>query len=402
MTNQNDSGHDLRKRAEKYLKRKLSDFDAESTLSTQALRDVVHELQVHQIELEMQNEELSEAHLALQAAHDKYIDLYDYAPVGYLTVDNKGTVNEANLTATHLLGINRASLVGKPLSRFVFRDDLDDCYFKLQQVFETQKKLTCELRLVKENGDQFHAQIEGMTVDNKEGPPASARLALLDITERKKAEAAIEREHDIAQMYLDVAGVMLVALNAKGNVTLINAKGCQILGYEDHEIMGRNWFDVCLPEEFRKEVKNVFVKLTQDGIGDAEYYENPVLTSDGKQRIIAFHNTVLYDSSHGVSGILFSGEDVTDRRQAEEDKSKLIIELKNSLAQVKKLSGFLPICASCKKIRDDKGYWRQVEEYVSDHSEALFSHGICPDCMRKLYPEFADEVLATGNEKEDK
>ena len=60
-----------------------------------------------------------------------------------------------------------------------------------------------------------------------------------------------------------------------------------------------------------------------------------------------------------------------------------MVELTNSLAQVKKLSGFLPICASCKKIHDDKGYWRQVDEYVSDHSEALFSHGICPDCMRK-------------------
>ncbi len=79
-----------------------------------------------------------------------------------------------------------------------------------------------------------------------------------------------------------------------------------------------------------------------------------------------------------------------------------MVELKNSLAQVKKLSGFLPICASCKKIRDDKGYWRQVDEYVSDHSEALFSHGICPDCMRKMYPEFADEVLTTVNEKENK
>ena len=70
-----------------------------------------------------------------------------------------------------------------------------------------------------------------------------------------------------------------------------------------------------------------------------------------------------------------------------ESNERLIIDLQKALSEVKKLSGFLPICASCKKIRDDQGYWNQIEEYISDHSEAQFSHGICPDCARKLYPE---------------
>ena len=85
--------------------------------------------------------------------------------------------------------------------------------------------------------------------------------------------------------------------------------------------------------------------------------------------------------------------EVNERKRTEEEKELLIVELINALAQVKKLSGLLPICASCKKIRNDKGYWNQIEEYISDHSEAQFSHGICPDCMRKLYPELADDVL---------
>ena len=77
----------------------------------------------------------------------------------------------------------------------------------------------------------------------------------------------------------------------------------------------------------------------------------------------------------------------------EQDKQNLIDELQTALSEVKKLSGFLPICSSCKKIRDDKGYWSEVERYISHHSEAEFSHGICPDCMRKLYPQYADDVL---------
>ncbi|MGC8660094.1 MAG: PAS domain-containing protein [Desulfomonilaceae bacterium] len=94
-------------------------------------------------------------------------------------------------------------------------------------------------------------------------------------------------------------------------------------------------------------------------------------------------------------------DNVTVRKLAEQEKQKLVEDLQKALSEVKKLSGFLPICSSCKKIRDDKGYWQQVENYISDHSEALFSHGICPDCMRALYPEYADEVLgcSEGDEK---
>jgi hypothetical protein len=71
----------------------------------------------------------------------------------------------------------------------------------------------------------------------------------------------------------------------------------------------------------------------------------------------------------------------------EAEREKLIRELQDTLAQIKKLSGLLPICASCKKIRDDQGYWNQIEAYIRDHSEAKFSHGICPECMKKLYPD---------------
>ena len=80
-------------------------------------------------------------------------------------------------------------------------------------------------------------------------------------------------------------------------------------------------------------------------------------------------------------------EDITERKTGEADREKLILEIKEAISKVKQLSGFIPICASCKKIRDDKGYWEQVEVYIRDHSEAEFSHGICPDCMKKLYPD---------------
>ena len=83
--------------------------------------------------------------------------------------------------------------------------------------------------------------------------------------------------------------------------------------------------------------------------------------------------------------------DITERKMGEMERERLIHELQDTLSKVKQLSGFLPICASFKKIRDDQGYWTQIEAYIRDHSEAEFSHGICPECMQKLYPEYCTE-----------
>ena len=103
-----------------------------------------------------------------------------------------------------------------------------------------------------------------------------------------------------------------------------------------------------------------------------------------------FHVSVspIHDASGQLVGAVHVARDITERKQAEAEQERLILELRDALAQVKTLSGLLPICANCKKIRDDKGYWHSVEVYVRDHSEADFSHGMCPDCAKELYPWF--------------
>jgi len=115
-----------------------------------------------------------------------------------------------------------------------------------------------------------------------------------------------------------------------------------------------------------------------------------VTTTFGKEVWIDCHLSRF--KSGGEDHLLLTINDITSLKLAEQEKQKLIEDLQQALSEVKKLSGFIPICASCKKIRDDEGYWRQVEEYISDRSEAEFTHGICPECARKLYPElYKDE-----------
>jgi PAS domain S-box-containing protein len=103
---------------------------------------------------------------------------------------------------------------------------------------------------------------------------------------------------------------------------------------------------------------------------------------------------------NGEAHVLSSISDITERKRVETEREKLIEELRGALARVKQLSGLLPICASCKRIRDDKGYWTKIEAYIRDHSEAEFSHGLCPDCGKKLYPEYSEETGGTGVREE--
>jgi len=129
------------------------------------------------------------------------------------------------------------------------------------------------------------------------------------------------------------------------------------------------------------------LKLIMSGESEVAY-EVKKTQSNGKELSFIVTSRPFLSADNELLGIVQSFQDITKRKQVEEERKKLVIELQNALAKVKLLSGFLPICANCKKIRDDKGYWNQIESYIRDHSEAEFSHSICPECSKKLYPEF--------------
>jgi PAS domain S-box-containing protein len=144
----------------------------------------------------------------------------------------------------------------------------------------------------------------------------------------KAAESQLEKERDRVQEYLDIAGVMLMILDGKGNISMINKKGCSILGYEENEIIGKNWFQGCLPEDGKEEIRAIFNDLIVGRESSQEYHENYVLGKDGRLRMLAFHNAVLKNKSSEIVGVLVSGEDITERKQAEEALRKVTEELR--------------------------------------------------------------------------
>jgi PAS domain S-box-containing protein len=168
------------------------------------------------------------------------------------------------------------------------------------------------------------------------------------VVARIKAEDANRRERDKAQKYLDVAQVMLIEIDGDERVGLINQKGCDVLGYRQEEIVGRNWFDLCIPEDRREEVRNVFHKLMAGELSSGESRENIVITKSGEERVIVWHNSVLRDEQGGITATLSSGEDVTDRKRAEglirgslQEKEVLLTEIhhrvKNNLQIISSL-----------------------------------------------------------------
>jgi PAS domain S-box-containing protein len=159
--------------------------------SPEVARQMLHELRVHQIELEMQNEELRRAQLELDNSRARYFDLYDLAPVGYCTLNEQGLILQANLNAAVLLGVARSALVRQPISAFIFRDDQDIYYRFRKQLFETAEPQWCDLQLVKQDGTPQWTQLAATSAVDEEGVRVM-RLVLNDISDRKRVEA--ERE----------------------------------------------------------------------------------------------------------------------------------------------------------------------------------------------------------------
>jgi len=180
---------ELRNRAEKLLSGRAEDIQG---IPGDDIQKLVHELQVHQIELEMQNEELRKAQVELEESRNRYYDLYDFAPIGYFTFDQKGLILEVNLAGADLLGVERSHLMKMAFSRSVAPEEQALFSFHRNKVSESKARQTCKLKLVKRDGTPFYAQLESIAVQDTEGNFNKLRTAITDITDLKRAEEALK------------------------------------------------------------------------------------------------------------------------------------------------------------------------------------------------------------------
>jgi PAS domain S-box-containing protein len=258
----------------------------------------------------------------LQAMVDNAVD-------GIIAIDEDGVIQLINPAAERLFGYQSEEVLGRNITMLMPASYRNQHGRFIQNYLETGERkiigIGREVMGRHKDGTTFpmHLSVAEVKVGNK-------RLftgIVHDLTDRKQGEEALKRERDRAQQYLDIAGVIIVLIGTDQKVALINRKGCAVLGYHEHEIVGKNWFNYFIPWRGREQVKGVFDKIVNGETG-LEHYENPVLTRTGEERLIAWHNSIVYDEHGTITGTLSSGEDITEQKRAEE-------QLRQSEAQLR-------------------------------------------------------------------
>ncbi len=300
----------LRDRAEAVMRKSRAEIES---LSSEEIKVLVHELRVHQIELELQNEELRRAQEELAHSRDRLSDLYDFAPVGYVTLDENGTVLEANLTAAKKLGVERSALVGKKFTRFVARESQDALYHHQREVLSHKEKQTCELLLRCKDGSTFCAEMESIRNEEPGRKAASYNSVISDITQRKKAEEALAEESALLRALFDLVPGSLYIKNTEHQFVLANNEVARVMGAASPEaLVGRTDADFYPGEtaaEFLADERGIF-KTGQPLIDKDEF--RPGINS-GTLYILT-SKTPLKDSQGRITGLVGIGTDITGRK----------------------------------------------------------------------------------------
>lgn len=205
------------------------------------------------------------------------------------------------------------------------------------------------------------------------------------IQAQQAADAARRQGEATAHAFIDSIPETALLLDPEGVVLLANQTSAGRLGFTLAGLVGSNIFSH-MPEDLAAQRRThlATVLRTRRPLAFDEQRSN---------RSLHTQLTPVLDSTGQVTAIAALSFDITERQRMEEQLRRSVAEMERALSEVKTLSGLLPICAGCKKIRDDKGYWNHVEQYLRQHTQAEFSHGLCPDCIRRLYPEYAEEML---------
>jgi PAS domain S-box-containing protein len=334
-----------RERVEKTLKRHAGDLQEPSTEDVLSL---VHELQVHQIELEMQNEELRRAQVEREESHNRYSDLYDFAPISYFTFDKKGLIIGVNLTGAHKLGVERSFLIKKPFSHYIESDSKDVFYSHLRQVFNTGNRQICELKLVNKNSIQFAVQLESMLVQDREGKISLCQTAMSDITDRKTLEDALnkvyheldirvqERTAELAQAnenlkaeitereraeeqlreqasLLDKAQDAIGVRDLEHHLIYWNKGAQHLYGWTAEEVIGKN-----ADELLYKEESSLLIDAKKSVIENGEWIgELHQATKDGIEIIVESRWSLIRDNEGNPKSILIINTDITEKKKLE-------------------------------------------------------------------------------------
>ncbi len=261
----------------------------------------------------------------------------------------------------------------------------------LEIIKRTKRPVVVEHLRYDSHGNPRNIEVHAHPVLDESGNVTEMIESIFDITERKLIETSIKESETKFRSVAESAKDAIITADRHGKIAFCNSAAYKMFGYSADGLIGQP-ISILMPKRFRAAHEQGMAEVVTSGKSRLvdETVELFGITEEGNE----FPVELSLSTWQSGDETFYTGmiRNISKRKQYENERNALIEKLRKSLAEVKKLSGLLPICASCKKIRDDKGYWNQIEEYIRDRSEAEFSHGICPECSQKLYPEFQEQA----------
>jgi two-component system cell cycle sensor histidine kinase/response regulator CckA len=318
----------LRQQAEKIAQDKAGRvLENLNALSPADAQRVLHDLQVHQIELELQNEELRQAQHALEASRARYFDLYDLAPVGYFTLDEDGLILEANLTGATLLGVPRGALANQPISRFIAGDDADICYLHRKQLFKTGAPQAFELRLSRKDSAPFTAWIEETLAPAVGGAP-TCRVVVSDITERKAIQEKLRHSQSLLQTAGKMAQVGGWAIKLPQNVLQWSDEICAILDFPKGTVPSLTAALALYSPASYEIISGALKSCGRDGTPfDCEL---EIFTAIRRRLNVRAIGQAVRDAYGNITGIEGAFQDITEQKKAGQAHASLEAQLRES------------------------------------------------------------------------
>jgi PAS domain S-box-containing protein len=286
-----------------------SEVERPDDMSLEDSNSLIHELRVHRIELEMQNEELRRAQDDLEISRLRYVALYDLAPVGYLTLNEQGQIIDLNLTAATQIGIERGSLIDRHFQYFVFQPDKKAFLDHLFAVFHKRERQITEVRLSPENGEQFYARLESIYMEG-ENCAGLCRTSMSDITLCNKAE---QKAIQLASI-VESSGDAIIGKNPDGIITSWNKGAEKVYGYTEREVIGKP-ISILIPPGHEDEVPRILGKIKSGE--HIEHYETVRRRKDGQYIFMSLAVSPVRNADGRIVGASTIGHDITERKRLE-------------------------------------------------------------------------------------
>ena len=304
---------------------------------------------------------------------------------GIAVVDMDGNLEYLNDAFAQMHGYSAEELIGKNLSVFHALHQIPSVEEANRAVKETGE-FKGEIWHTRRDGTVFPTMMHNSIIRDNAGKPIGIMGALRDISDIKQAEEALRESERNMSAVLNNTQDAVVRIDKNFRHIFANPALYAATGLSPEQYLGKTNKELGMPEELRVFWREKHEKVYRNRKPEIFVFSFPTVNKG--ERVFQAAVCPEFNANNEVETIISFMRDITEIKKAESEKNTVIDKLEKALAEIKTLRGFIPSCSNCKNIRDDEGYWQQIEKYIQERSSAQFSHSICPKCVKELYPDF--------------